>query len=170
MLQAESSRTSTTLLNLLGTQEQRDKQLQAVLLFWTAAGFKVAWAKGTRSKVAKWIGLEFTPDFQSQTVTVRIPAKTADAFKQDAQKLLSAPMIPLKMLRQLAGKGGWIMNLLPKARWTIRRLWGAIAEEERRRNSLAACNERKPTRGGMRTHLVARRQVEVALRWIVAFW
>ena len=111
------------LLNLLGTQEQRDKQLQAVLLFWTAAGFKVAWAKGTRSKVAKWIGLEFTSDFQSQTVTVRIPAKTADAFKQDAQKLLSAPMIPLKMLRQLAGKGGWIMNLLPKAGWTIQRLW-----------------------------------------------
>ena len=158
------------LSNLLGTQEQRDKQLQAVLLFWTAAGFKVAWAKGTRSKVAKWIGLEFTPDFQSQTVTVRIPAKTADAFKQDAQKLLSAPMIPLKMLRQLAGKGGWIMNLLPKARWTIQRLWRAIAEEERRRSSLAAGNERRPTRGGMRTHLVARRQVEVALRWIVAFW
>ena len=146
------------LLNLLGTQEQRDKQLQAVLLFWTAVGFKVAWAKGTRSKVAKWIGLEFTPDFQSQTVTVRIPAKTAEAFKQDAQKLLSAPMIPLKMLRQLAGKGGWIMNLLPKARWTIQRLWGAIAEEERRRCSLAAGTERRPTRGGMRTHLVARRQ------------
>ena len=104
------------LLNLLGTQEQRDKQLQAVLLFWTAAGFKVAWDKGTRSKVATWIGLEFTPDFQSQTVTVRIPAKTADAFKQDAQKLLSAPMIPLKMLRELAGKGGWIMNLLPKGK------------------------------------------------------
>ena len=64
---------------------RRPPQLQAVLLFWTAAGFKVAWAKGTRKKVAKWIGLEFTPDFQSQTVTVRIPAKTADAFKQDAQ-------------------------------------------------------------------------------------
>ena len=158
------------LLNLLGTQEQRDKQLQAVLLFWTAAGFKVAWAKGTRSKVAKWIGLEFTPHFQSQTVTVRIPAKTADAFKQDKRKLLSAPMIPLKMLRQLAGRGGWIMNLLPKARWTIQRLWRAIAEEERRRSSLTAGNERKPTQDIMRTHLVARRQVEVALRWIVAFW
>ena len=82
--------------------------------------------------------------------------------KQDAQKLLSAPMIPLKMLRQLAGK--------PKARWTIQRLWGSIAEEERRRSSQAAGNERRPTRSGMRTHLVARRQVEVALRWIVAFW
>ena len=169
-MQAEATRTLTTPSSICLAQEQRDKQLQAVLLSWTAAGFKVAWAKGTRSKVATWIGLEFTPDVQSQTVTVRIPAKTADAFKQDARKLLSAPMIPLKMLRQLAGKGGWIMNLLPKARWTIQRLWRAIAEEERRRSSLAAGNERKPTRGGMRTHLVARRQVEVALRWIVAFW
>ena len=53
------------LLNLLGTQTQRDKH---------AAGFKVAWAKETRSKVAKWIGLEFAPDFQSHTVTVRMPA------------------------------------------------------------------------------------------------
>ena len=55
------------LLNLLGTQTQRDKQLRAVLLFWTAAGCKVAWAKGTRSKVAKWIGPEFSPDFPSHT-------------------------------------------------------------------------------------------------------
>ena len=30
------------LLNLIGTQTQRDKQLRALLLFWTAAGFKVA--------------------------------------------------------------------------------------------------------------------------------
>ena len=44
---------------------------RAEQLFWTAAGFQVAWAVGTRSKVAKWIGLEFAPDFQSQTVTVR---------------------------------------------------------------------------------------------------
>ena len=126
----------TTHLSLLGTQTQRDKQLRAVLLFWTAAGFKVAWAKRTRSKVAKWIGLEFAPDFQSHTVTVRIPAKTANAFKQDAQELLVAPMFPLKKLRRLAGKGGWNMNLLPKARWTIQICCGAIAEEERRLSSL----------------------------------
>ena len=92
------------LLNLLFTQTQRDKQLQAVLLCWTAAGFKVAWAKGTRSKVAKWIGLEFAPDFPGHTVTVRIPTKTANAFKQDAQGLLDAPMFSLKKLRWLAGK------------------------------------------------------------------
>ena len=62
------------------------------------------------------------------------------------------------------------MNLFPKARWTIQRFWGAIAEEERRRISLKARKVRKHTRGGVRTCLVARRQVEVALRWIVGFW
>ena len=146
------------LLNLLGTQTQRDKQLRAVLLFWTAAGFKVAWAKGTRSKVAKWIGLEFAPDFQSHTVAVRIPAKTANAFKQDAQELLVAPMFPLKKLRRFAGKGGWIMYLLPKGRWTIQRCWEAIAEEERPLSSLKAGKARRHTRGGKRNHLIARRQ------------
>ena len=54
--------------------------------------------------MAKWIGLEFAPDFPSHTVTVQIPAKTADAFKQDAQELLDASMLPLKKLRRLAGK------------------------------------------------------------------
>ena len=63
------------LLNLLGTQMQ---QLRAVLVIWIAAGFKIAWAKGTRSKVTKWIGLEFAPDFRSHTFTVRIPARTAN--------------------------------------------------------------------------------------------
>ena len=135
-----------TLLNFVGTQTQRDKHLRAVLLFWTAAGFKVAWAKGTRSKVAKWIGLKFASDFQSHTVTVRIPAKTADAFKQDAQELLVAPMLPLKKVRRLPGKGGWIVNLLPTRRWTIQRFWGAIAEEERRLSSWKAGETRKHTR------------------------
>ena len=51
------------LFNLLGTQKQRDEQLRAVSVFWTATGFKVAWATGTRSKMTKWIGLEFAPDF-----------------------------------------------------------------------------------------------------------
>ena len=82
--------------NLLGTQTQREKQLRAVLLFWTAAGFKVAWAKETRSKVAKWIGLEFAPDFTNHTV--RIPAKTAVAFKQGAKELLDTPVFPLEKL------------------------------------------------------------------------
>ena len=112
--------------------------------------------------------LEFAPDFSSHTVTIRIPAKTAGAFKQDAQELLNTPMLPLGKLRRLAGKGGWIMNLLPKARWTIQRLWGAIAEEERRRISLEAGEARKHTRGGTRTRLIARRQVEYA--GLLHFW
>ena len=108
--------------------------------------------------------------FPSHTVTVRIPTKTADAFKQDAQELLNAPMLPLKKLRGLAGKGGWIMNLLPKSRWTIQRFWGAIAEEERRCSSLKTSMARKHARGEVRSYLIARRQVEVSLHWIVAFW
>ena len=62
------------------------------------------------------------------------------------------------------------MNLLPKARWTIQRCWGAIAEEERRLSSFVAGMARRRTRGGTRNHLIARRQVEVSLRWIDAFW
>ena len=62
------------------------------------------------------------------------------------------------------------MNLLPKARWTIKRFWGAIAEEERRLSSLKAGEARMHTRGGVRNYLIARRQVQVSLRCIVAFW
>ena len=138
MQQAESTHRKTTHSSICLAQTKLDKQRRAVLLLWTAAGFKVAWAKGTRSKVAKWIGLEFAPDFQSHTVIVRIPAKTAISFKQDVQELLVAPMFLLKKLRRFAGTGGWIMNLLPKARWTIQRCWRAIADEERRLSSSEA--------------------------------
>jgi len=155
------------LLNLAGTQRQRDQQLTAVLLLWSAAGFQILWAKGTRSKVARWIGLNFEPDIQSLTVKVSIPPKTAQAIKDDALELLDKSMLPVSKLRRLAGKGGWIMNLLPKARWTVQRLWGAIAEEERCKREGAS---RQTKRGGPRTDLVARRQVEAALRWLVAFW
>ena len=109
-------------------------------------------------------GLEFAPDFTSRAVTVRIPAKTTDASEQDAQELLYAQMLPLEKLRRLAGKGGWIMNLLPKARLGRHRRRGAATQ------LLGAGKARKHTRGGVRACLVAKRQVEVALRWIVAFW
>ena len=63
------------------------------------------------------------------------------------------------------------MNLLPKARWTIQKFWGVIAEEEERRlSSWKAGEARTHTRGGTRNYLIARRQVEISLRWIVAFW
>ena len=74
---------------------------------------------------------------------------------QDPKELLDAPMLRVEKLRRLAGKGGWIVNLFPKARWTIQRLWGATAEEERRRSSLEAGKARKHTRGG--THMPGRK-------------
>ena len=49
-----------------------------------------------------------------------------------------------------------------------------ILESHRRRRTATqlrkAGKARKHTRGGTRNYLIARRQVEVSLRWIVAFW
>ena len=43
------------LLNLLGTQDQRDRQSKAVLL----RGLHIAWSKRARGEAVSWIGLEF---------------------------------------------------------------------------------------------------------------
>ena len=150
------------LLNLLGTQTQRDKQLRAVLLFWTAAGFKVAWAKGTRSKVAKWIGLQFAPDFQSHTVTVRQAGCARTAGRRDVSSFEEAPPV--------RGKG-WLDHESPsQSEVDNPEILGSHRRRRMAIRSLKGGKARRHNRGGTRNYLIARRQVEVSLRWIVAFW
>jgi hypothetical protein len=89
--------------------------------------------------------------------------------------MLLLPMIPLHRLRCFAGRGSWICQLLPRARWTISRLWAAVAAEEaaaakggrlRGNGNHGSANRR----GGQRRFLVARRQVEAPLQWIACLW
>eukprot|EP00972_Heterocapsa_arctica_P097362 14363061-Heterocapsa_arctica.AAC.1 len=65
-----------------------------------------------------------------RVVVVRIPVKMANSMRNEALAMLLLPMIPLHRLRCFAGRGSWICQLLPRARWTISRLWAAVAEEE----------------------------------------
>ena len=78
--------------------------------------------------------------------------------------MLQMAMIPVRLLRRFAGRGGWIMSIIPRARWTVMRIWAAITACERQR---AAGGQ---VRQGAGHSLVARKQVEAALTWVRVFW
>ena len=85
-------------------------------------------------------------------------------------KILATPRLgfyeskQLRLLRRLAGKGSWIFSIAPRSRWTVQRLWAAITDVTERGYTQSRNG------GGFRRGLVARKQILLPLRWIVAYW
>jgi hypothetical protein len=79
-------------------------------------------------------------------------------------------MVPIRDLKRLAGKGGWVMSVVPKAAWTIKRIWAAVTSEERLVKQIQVGSATRTGGGGQRHSLIALKQVEPALKWIAAFW
>ena len=75
-------------------------------------------------------------------------------------------MGPLKKLRSLAGKGSWVFSVAPRTRWTVQRLWAVVGVTL----AQGAVRTHGGRGGGIRTNLFAVKQVELPLRWIVAYW
>jgi hypothetical protein len=151
---------------LAGNRRSRDHQLCYVLLLWRACGFKLAWDKGSRGGILDWIGLEYKIDWKQKEVTLTIPSKMAKDIASDASALLGKPMVPIRDLKRLAGKGGWVMSVVPKAAWTIKRIWAAVASEERLVKQIQVGSATRTGGGGQRHSLIALKQVEPALNWI----
>ena len=161
------------LFALLGSGLERDRNAARVLLTWVACGFSISWSKCGRGPSVPWIGLDFdVSKFGDGIVTVRIPKQLVEEVVEEARALLGLSMLPIRRLRRFAGRGGWIVNLVVRARWTIQRLWAAIAAEERTaREAAAGARPPRASRGGgPRHHLVATKQVAPALRWLEQFW
>ena len=152
---------------LIGPAPARRRELAAVLIVWAACGFSLAWQKGARGNFLNWIGVDYSIDLEAGTITLAVPEAAVREAVDLANTLLQRPMGSLRILRRLAGKGSWIFSISPRARWVIQRLWGTIADATTR-----AASSTTPTTPGARQRrgMFARRQVEQALKWVVAYW
>jgi hypothetical protein len=169
---------------LHGTLPQRNEQLLVLLCTWASCGFKIAWHKTARGTCVRWIGIEFEFVEAEGTLIARIPKEYAAEVAQEACDLLRLQMIPVARLRQFAGKCGWIMNLITRARWTVNRLWAALkatgagtaeGHDPRMQGSArtvpaAGRGLAQRRSGGQHHSLINVQQIAPALRWIAAFW
>ena len=112
-----------------------------------------------------WIGVDYEISLVPKCIIIRVPPKMVQEVLALAEELLVKPMGPLKKLRSLAGKGSWVFSVAPRTRWTVQRLWAVVAA------TLAQGTVRSVSRrgGGKRTFLFAVRQVELPLKWIIAY-
>eukprot|EP00972_Heterocapsa_arctica_P068879 10177330-Heterocapsa_arctica.AAC.1 len=117
----------------------------------------------------RWIGIEFEFVEAERILIARIPKEYAAEVAQEARDLLRMQMLPVARLRQFAGKCGWIMNLVTRARWTVNRVWAAIKSANIAPGSGEGPGMARRS-GGHHHSLVNVLQVAPALRWIAAFW
>lgn len=157
------------LIFLTGLDNERNEQLLVLLGLWTACGFRLAWHKASRGSFIEWIGLLFEIHEDTQSIFVKIPAEYIKDIVEEAQALLALAMIPVARLRRFAGRCGWVMNLVPRAQWTVQRLWAALKDARARRGHQRGLAQQR-RRGGDHHSLVYAKQVAPPLRWISAFW
>ena len=154
------------IMTLMGPAQHRRRELTAILLLWSAAGFRISWGKGELGSGLAWIGVEYEIIKEKQEVIVRIPAKAVQEAVDIASQLLLKAMGSVRLLRKLAGKGSWIFSIAPRSRWVVQRLWAIVTQ----------CLQQGETQsqrgrgGGKRFALFSRKQAELPLRWIVAYW
>ena len=154
------------IFSLVGPPARRRRDLAAVLLLWAAAGFNLSWPRVTIGATASWIGVDYKVDLEAGTITVAIPEKAVAEALELASKLLERPMSSVRILRKLAGKGSCIFSIAPRTRWTIQRLWATVTATLAKGKTASGGGKK----GGNRFGLFARKQVELPLKWILAYW
>jgi hypothetical protein len=150
---------------LFGDKTTRDLQLGFALMILLACGFRISWRKGARGTAVEWIGLLYSLDNSSNTASISIPKITAEDISVEAKALSELSMIPLSRLRKFTGKASWVMNIIPRTRWAVQRLWAAVSKQE-----AVAKSHRSGVRFSRRPCLVASKQVILPLVWIATLW
>ena len=153
---------------LRGALEVRNHNLSFILYSMAAVGFKVALSKGERANAVQWIGVRLA--IIEKDIVLTLP----ENFVKELIELLASwtgkGMVPLKELRKAAGKLSWLAGILPRARWVVPIMYGAMkqqeedvrtgAEEERR---LKRQDDRK------KDGLFAVKRVEQARVWVLTY-
>jgi hypothetical protein len=115
---------------LFGDKPTRDRQLGFALMVLLACGFRISWRKGTRGESVDWIGLLYTVNNAEGVAAISIPRKTAEEIAEEAKDISELHMVPLSRLRKFTGRASWVMNIIPRTRWAVQRLWAAVTKQE----------------------------------------
>ena len=157
------------LLIIMGDQRTRDSVVSRLLYTARIFGVNLAYEKGERGSKVCWIGVTIEVNQEGEEIIVGIPQKLIDEI---TQKLTSwSGMVSLRELKSTTGKLSWLAGTLPRTRWAVAMLYGALADAEREekedlegKRAARRANDQRPKRG-----LVAVKRVELARRWLLAY-
>ena len=138
-------------LTVGGTRKQRSRIMIRTVLVWLLIGLKLAWKKGQRGNTGEWVGAYFRPWSRNKVdgVVVGITKERAIQLGKACKRLLNrGDTAPVPELRQLAGLASWMSGLMPQLNAFTRMLWAAVYSGSE--------------------FVIARRQVELPLRWLAA--
>jgi len=141
----------------------RARNKATLLAWWLSLGAGLSWKKIAMGARVRWIGADISID-DNPNVIIEIPEKYAKELGDEAEAIASKDLVPIRRLRQFAGKCSWAAGIVPALGAMLAPLRAAMADVE---EAPAEATTRRSSRGDGGQAPVAR--VSHALRWIRAF-
>ena len=114
--------------SMLGNTVEHDRWAAIVVLVWRLLGFPVAFDKARRGSCVVWIGAVLS--FLKSHLTVSIPVEKADELAALISEARRSNVVPVRMLRRLAGLACHFATLIYVWRPFLSELWAAIQSFE----------------------------------------
>ena len=114
-------------VGILGTEQQARRLGVTLLLWWSALGASLSWAKTHFGTQAKWIGAQINVAIKG-VVQLSIPDAYIEKMLFECDALLELKVVQYKRLQKFVGKTGWAAGLIPIIGTFTACLWAAMSE------------------------------------------
>jgi hypothetical protein len=146
-----------------GSVASRTRNFAMVFIIFALFGLDLSWAKASLGNKPTWIGVTFTAQLTSFTVSIP-QERTADLLAKTLS-LRTAKANPFRELRSYVGVVGYFAGVIVWLKPFAAIIWGAMAEVERMQN----LNRRMKAATGQAIIMVPTRRILIAFKWISAF-
>ena len=150
------------LMAMQGPLGVRNKHLALLLYTSAVMGINIAYHKGSRGKLATWIGIKFEVDLTEGYLKLAVPEKMAGEVATALKSWEGRGMVAVKDLRSITGKASWIAGIVTRARWCTSILYAVLAAVEREEASGARSRD-----GRVKQGLVHVSRIELPRRWLI---
>ena len=119
------------LVVLKGDKVARDNMISMILYTLRAFGVNLSLEKGERGTRLVWIGTTF--ELKPNEVILSAPEKMVKEVKAHLESWPKKGMVPHKEVRSIVGKLSWLAGILPRMRWAVTCLYGALPTRRKKR-------------------------------------
>ena len=156
------------LVVLKGDKVARDNMISLIVYTLRAFGVNLSLDKGERGTRLVWIGTTF--ELKRDELILSAPDKMVKEVKAHLEDWKKKGMIPHKEVRSIVGKLSWLAGILPRMRWAVTCLYGALAhaEKEEREGLEAKRAESREKDQRPKLGLISVKRMGAALPWLVA--
>ena len=118
------------LFGVLGPANRR-KGIIAMLLYTALAmGINLAFHKGERGLMVKWIGVAMELNVREASFVLSVPKKVSVEILEKMRVWKGKGMISLRELRATTGKLSWVAGIVRRLRWAVSILYAVVADVE----------------------------------------